>query len=571
MRDEADSHVHFYPLVLPSKQYISNSGYFMEQKAPPRIVGLETEYAFTPITDGKFINDSWGFPLFFLRLFPSSYLCTSNDLFLYNGARVYIDTGGHPEYATPECQDVGTLIRYDKAGERMMERAERFMNQCFLPFENQKLLEWILEFHKFASARDRLRWWFESKNYPVRIYRNNIAINTVSGSKIEGPVSWGFHESYSVPAKIPWNRLETVLLPFLSTRQIYGGAGWFGQSDGVMEFWMSQRASVMYLNSNHQTVSNRSVLNTKNEPLSDKDVYRRLHLIMGDSNMSPWATWLKVKATCIVLDMLEDEAFLAGINFNYDNAAGIMRMVARDISFNRTFQFGGRTHTALSVQRFFLDLAKRFYFGEERIEADEETREALALWEFALDRIYALDISVLSPYFDNFAKIHIAEAMLHKRGIETPRYPGFLRSFRVNSETATRLKGFDLSYHRVLSEESSFMAFQKSRSCRALKEQAERTLPFLARDLVPAEAIEHCWWNPPPGRATWRYSLIKAAEAYQALRSVQYISLYWDKGSLVDMNTIPIATFSNDDPHRESTEELTEFIEKMSDPPASSV
>ena len=189
-----------------------------------------------------------------------------SDRVLINGARLYNDHG-HPEYATPECLSLRELVAHERAGERIVLECAR------------------------AHA--------ERLGVPVRIYKNNTDFHGMS---------YGSHESYLFAREVPFERLQTGLIPFLVTRQIYAGAGKVGieppETGGAL-FQLSQRADFCAEEASVDTLYRRPILNTRDEPHADPRRHRRLHIICGDANLSPFALWLKVGATALVLSLLE--------------------------------------------------------------------------------------------------------------------------------------------------------------------------------------------------------------------------------------------------------------------------
>src|SRR2546421_576070 len=195
------------------------------------------------------------------------------NVFLENGARLYLDTGFHPEYATPECDDVTELVIHDKAGERIVE----------------DLLH---------QAEKRLREDGISGN--ILLFKNN----TDSAGN-----SYGCHENYLVSRDVSFQRLAEALIPFFVTRQIFAGAGKVLQTPRGFHYCLSQRAQHICQEISGATTSSRSIINTRDEPHADAERYRRLHVIVGDSNMSEGATYLKIGTTALGLDMIEDRFF----------------------------------------------------------------------------------------------------------------------------------------------------------------------------------------------------------------------------------------------------------------------
>ena len=181
-----------------------------------------------------------------------------SNVFLRNGARLYLDVGSHPEYATPECDSLTSLVAHDKAGERILEG---------LLVDAEKRL------HDEGIAGD------------IYLFKNN----TDSAGN-----SYGCHENYLVGRHGEFSRLADVLIPFLVTRQLICGAGKVLQTPRGAVYCVSQRAEHIWEGVSSATTRSRPIINTRDEPHADAERYRRLHVIVGDSNMNEATTMLKV-------------------------------------------------------------------------------------------------------------------------------------------------------------------------------------------------------------------------------------------------------------------------------------
>jgi proteasome accessory factor A len=233
-----------------------------------RILGLECEYGLTFSPTGRVylpIEKILGY--IFEGLIPNSW---PSNAFLTNGARFYQDTGCHPEYSTPECDDLIDLVIHDKAGERILE-------SC-LPIAEERLRE-------------------EGLSGDIFIFKNNT--DSLGNT-------YGSHENFLMRRDVDFWKVSEQLIPFFVTRQIYSGAGKILKVSGKSQFFISQRAQHIHEKTSSSTTSSRSIINTRDEPHSDAEKFRRLHIILGDSNMSEFATYLKVGTAMIVLSMIED-------------------------------------------------------------------------------------------------------------------------------------------------------------------------------------------------------------------------------------------------------------------------
>src|SRR5713226_7685888 len=287
-----------------------------------RIFGLENEYGLTCTLNGqRHLSPDHVARYLFEQVIPGVRNANSN-VFLENGARLYLDTGFHPEYATPECDDVAELVSHDKAGERIVEDLRH-------------------------QAEKRLRE--DGLSGDILLFKNNTdsAGNT-----------YGCHENYLVSREVSFQRLAEALIPFFVTRQIFAGAGKVLQTPRGFHYCLSQRAQHICQEISGSTTSSRSIINTRDEPHADAERYRRLHIIVGDSNMSEVATYLKVGTTAVVLDMIE-----AGY-FDKDYSLQSPVQAIRDISHDPTLREivklkDGRTITPLQMQMDYLEYAIR--------------------------------------------------------------------------------------------------------------------------------------------------------------------------------------------------------------------
>ncbi|MCP4850954.1 MAG: Pup--protein ligase, partial [Actinomycetia bacterium] len=222
-----------------------------------RIYGIENEYGITCTVEGSRRLSPDEVARYLFRKVVS--WGRSSNVFLVNGARLYLDVGSHPEYATPECDSVRQVVTHDKAGERILEQL-------------------------VASAEDRLRE--EGIDGDVYLFKNN----TDSANN-----SYGCHENYLTTRRDEQAEYDEVLIPFLVTRQIWAGAGKiFENARGGAGFSISQRAAHIWEGVSSATTRSRPIINSRDEPHADAERFRRLHVIVGDSNMSEYAAFLKV-------------------------------------------------------------------------------------------------------------------------------------------------------------------------------------------------------------------------------------------------------------------------------------
>lgn len=233
-----------------------------------RIFGLETEYGITyahPTDDVTLSADEVARQLFKKVVAWGR----SSNVFLRNGSRLYLDVGSHPEYATAECDSVEQLIAHDRGGELI-------------------LVDLI------DDAQRRLAQ--EGYTGTIHLLKNN----TDSAGN-----SYGCHENYLVRRQGDFTRLADILIPFLITRQVVVGAGKIMSTPQGPRYCFSQRADHMWEAVSSATTRSRPIINTRDEPHADAEFYRRLHVIVGDSNIAEPTTFLKVGATDMVLRLIE--------------------------------------------------------------------------------------------------------------------------------------------------------------------------------------------------------------------------------------------------------------------------
>jgi proteasome accessory factor PafA2 len=280
---------------------------------------------------------------------PLSFEEIKSDLVLSNGARFYNDHA-HPEYSTPECTTLREIVAQDKAGERILAECARRRNQ------------------KLPSG------------YEVRLYKNNTDF---SGH------SYGCHDNYLMRRDIAWDQIVAGILPFLVTRQIFAGAGKMGveAESGQSEpgvYQISQRADFFSVVVSIDTMNRRPLINTRDEPHVDASRYRRFHVILGDSNMSEWATAMKIGTTGLILDLIErGEA----PQLEIAQPVGANKSISRDQTYDWIIELkDGRKISAIDVQRIYLRAASRLEPLASSAAGSEEDRAwILREWENVLN------------------------------------------------------------------------------------------------------------------------------------------------------------------------------------------
>jgi proteasome accessory factor A len=333
-----------------------------------RVFGLETEYgvSFTLGGQRRLSPDevaramfrhvvSWG---------------RSSNVFLENGARLYLDVGSHPEYATPECESPLEAVVHERAGDRIV--------------------------HDLA-VRTAAALAEEGLRGDVRVFRNN----TDSAGN-----SYGSHENYLVDRTEDFGRITAGLLPFLVTRQVFAGAGKLLRGPSGAEYVLSQRAEHVWEGVSSATTRSRPLINTRDEPHADAERFRRLHVIVGDSNMSDYACWLRLATTDLVIRMLEERATFAAPDLADPSLA--IREVSRDLrGLGRVRLASGRAPTALDVQEQYLEAVERFVAA--RHADDPLAAHTLGEWRFVLAALRQ-DPMRLVRQLDWVAKLRLIEA-----------------------------------------------------------------------------------------------------------------------------------------------------------------
>ena len=301
----------------------------------------------------------------------------SSNVFLENGARLYLDVGSHPEYATPECDSIDDLVAHDKAGERILEGL-------------------------VGAAEARLR--DEGIRGVVYLFKNN----TDSAGN-----SYGCHENYLTSRRDDFSHYAQVLIPFLVTRQIYAGAGKVLQTARGAVFCISQRAEHIWEGVSSATTRSRPIINTRDEPHADAERFRRLHVIVGDSNMSEYATFLKVG---------DDELHAADArrppvvlrDMTLEDPIRAIREISHDITCRRKVRLAnGREVSALDIQSEYLDRALRYARQAVR---RRRGRRALEMWQHCVETIEK-DPLLLDRECDWVIKHNLVEAYRERHSL----------------------------------------------------------------------------------------------------------------------------------------------------------
>jgi proteasome accessory factor PafA2 len=300
------------------------------------------------------------------------------NVILTNGARLYVDHA-HPEYSAPETTNPLDAVRWDKAGEQVMAMAAR--QAATLP-----------------QAR------------PINLYKNNTD---------NKGASYGTHENYLMARQTPFASIVRHLTPFLVSRQVIAGQGrvGVGQQGQQTGFQISQRADFFEVEVGLETTLKRPIINTRDEPHADPEQYRRLHVIIGDANLSEIASFLKLGTTSLVLAMIEADV-LGDLDLTPARPVPELHLVSHDPSLRHLVTLrDGRRLTALQLQLEYLERARKFVEDRYGADADPQTTDVLTRWESVLTRLTE-DPRLLATELDWVAKWELLEAYRRRDGLD---------------------------------------------------------------------------------------------------------------------------------------------------------
>ena len=393
-----------------------------------KVLGIETEYGIiatgvdsSPVTSSSLLINSyvsrfeskigWDFeaemPMSDARgfnlddVFPQDIEMNMVNTVLTNGARYYVDHA-HPEVSTPECRTASEAVLFDRAGEEIV-RQSMLAAKRVLP-DGAELVA----------------------------YKNN--------SDGKGN-SYGCHENYLLSRSVPFGEMAALITTHFVTRQIFCGAGkvgseFEGMPNNSVPFQLSQRADFFEEEIGLETTLKRPIVNTRDEPHCDPTKYRRLHVIVGDANMSEVATFLKLGTTAILLSMIEDEQFEDDLVLATPVSA--IRQVSHDPTLKQKILLdSGKTYTALNLQEILCERAEKYAdrFGLESV-GEEDGKLILSRWREALEGLRQ-DPSTMSHVIDWVAKKRIVDGIAERYDL------------RANDP---RLKAIDLQYHDMRTE-----------------------------------------------------------------------------------------------------------------------
>ena len=449
-----------------------------------RIFGVETEYGITCTFHGQRRLSPDEVARYLFRRVVS--WGRSSNVFLRNGARLYLDVGSHPEYATPECDTVVDLVTHDKAGEQILEGL-------------------------LVDADRRLRE--EGIAGDIYLFKNN----TDSAGN-----SYGCHENYLVSRQQELGRLTDILTPFLVTRQMICGAGKVLQTSRGAVYCVSQRADHIWEGVSSASTRSRPIINTRDEPHADAERFRRLHVIVGDSNMSETTTLLKVGATDLVLRMIEAGAIMRDLTL--DNAIRAIREVSHDMTGRSRIRLAiGREMSALEIQYEYLARAQEF---TSRNGLDPISERVLEMWERALGALENGNLDLIAREIDWVTKYQLIERYRAKHDLPL---------------SSPRVAQLDLAYHDVRRGRGLYYLLQRN----GAMDRVTRDLDIFAAKSVP----------PQTTRAKLRGEFIRRAQEKRRDYTVDWVHL--------KLNDQAQRTVLCKDPFRSVDERVEKLIASM--------
>jgi proteasome accessory factor A len=422
--------------------------------AIPKVMGTEIEYGITVKGDPDFdpisscvllvnayredrtgeilwdydqenpLADARGFQVDGEKYTPNQQENIARNKTLVNGARYYVDHA-HPEYSCPEVTNARDVVIHEKAGERIIETSRREAD-ALLPQGAQML-----------------------------IYKNN--------SDRKGN-SYGSHENYLMDRRTSFKQIVENLMPFFVTRQVYAGAGKVGSENRShpCDYQLSQRSDFFETEVALDTMVKRPIINTRDEPHADREKYRRLHVIVGDANLSEYTIYLRNGATAIVLAMIEDGAIRR--NLSLRDPVRAIRETSRDPSCRKELLLdNGKRMTAVEVQAEYLEMAHAYVASRA---VDPITEDILAKWQHVIECLER-DPMELDRQIDWVMKKSLIEHFMERRSLDWQ---------------SPRVQMLDLQYHDLRPDKGLYYILEK-------QGRAER--------IVTEEEISAAVFKPP--------------------------------------------------------------------------
>jgi proteasome accessory factor PafA2 len=413
--------------------------------AIPKVMGTEIEYGITVKNDRDFdpisscvllvnayreeraakilwdydqenpLADARGFQVDGEKYTPNQQENIARNKTLENGARYYVDHA-HPEYSCPEVTNPRDLVIHEKAGEKIVEISRR--EACAMLPEGMQML----------------------------IHKNN--------SDHKGN-SYGAHENYLMDRRTSFKQIVEHLMPFFVSRQVYSGAGKVGSENRAhpCHYQLSQRADFFETEVALDTMVKRPIINTRDEPHADREKYRRLHVIVGDANMSEYAIWLRQGTTAVVLSMIEDGAIKEGLSLR--DPVRAIKEVSHDLSLRQEIELqNGKKLNAVQLQGEYLKLARRY---QEDQETEPWVPEILDEWERVLVTLER-DPLELADCIDWIAKQVMIERFMDRKGVDWE---------------SPQVQMLDLQYHDIRPDKGLYYLLERQGQVRRLVTDAE--------------------------------------------------------------------------------------------------
>jgi proteasome accessory factor A len=361
------------------------------------------------------LADARGFQVEGEKYTPNQQENIARNKTLVNGARYYVDHA-HPEYSCPEVTNARDLVIHEKAGERIVEISRRAAN-TLLPGDAEMVL-----------------------------YKNN--------SDRKGN-SYGSHENYLMDRRTSFKQIVECLMPFFVTRQVFAGAGKVGSENRAhpCRYQLAQRSDFFETEVALDTMVKRPIINTRDEPHADRDKYRRLHVILGDSNMSEFTIYLRNGITALILAMIEDGAVERDLTLREPVRA--IKEISHDPSLRTEVQLErGAKLTAVQIQKEYLELALRYTAGRS---IDPMLSDLLAKWQDVLERLER-DPMELSREIDWIIKLAMVESFMERKGVDWD---------------SAQVQMLDLQYHDLRPEKGLYHLLERQGKVERLVSEEE--------------------------------------------------------------------------------------------------
>lgn len=367
----------------------------MTQNLPPRIFGIETEYGLSCLLRNghqQALDADHAARMLFAPIVAEG---RSTSMFLPNGGRLYLDVGSHPEYATAECNSLEDIINQDRAGVEMLRELVKKANR---------------ELDKQGIDGE------------IHLFKNNV---DSQGN------SCGCHENYLLHRDKMYTQLAESVISFLVTRQIITGAGWLKKTpDGQVTYAFSQRAYQTFDAVSSATTRTRPVINTRDEPHADAASYRRMHVVVGDSNILEAPTLFKIGSMNMLLACLEDGLDLSDLLLA--DPMRSIREVTDDMTATVRLEMArGGYRSALELQS---ELRERIGNHLANRQLDELEKKVFEIWDLTLTSLREKTPEKLNRILDWAAKWNLIQRYQERTGVDL---------------SDPRVARLDLAYHEI--------------------------------------------------------------------------------------------------------------------------